>query len=159
MCTNPFFLCQKKTGFEISGLCGSHPLPWYQMVSDTFRVPCGWFPGLRSVRKTFRADLPVKNMIFRSQIHWFPHGGPGPGWDWIWEGNQWFSAVRGSSAGNRWSNSTETIQKLHFWACKSSLGHPGGSRSQKIPEFLNVHILYKSLAPARWAEDLEIAVK
>ena len=59
------FVMSKKTWFEISGLCGSHPLPWYQMVSDTFRVPCGWFPGLRSVRKTFRADLPVKNMIFR----------------------------------------------------------------------------------------------
>ena len=114
MCTNPFFLCHKKNGFEISGLCGSHPLPWYQMVSDTFRVLCGCFPGPRSVRKTFRADLPVKNMIFRSHIHWFPHEGPGPGWGWIWEENQWFSAVRGSSAGNRWSNSTETIQKLHF---------------------------------------------
>ena len=144
MWTNPVFFYIKKTGFEISGLCGSHPLPWYQMVSDTFRVPCGWFPGLRSVRKTFRADLPVKNMIFRSQIHWFPHGGPGSGWGWIWEENQWFSAVRGSSAGNRWSNSTETIQKLHFWACKSSPGHPGGSRSRNRPEFLIVHILYKS---------------
>ena len=63
------------------------------------------------------------------------------------EGNQWFSAVRGSSAGNRWSNSTETIQKLHFWACKSSLEHPGGSKSWNRPEFLIVHILYKSFKP------------
>ena len=143
MWTNPFFLTEKP-GFEISGLCGSHPLPWYQMVSDTFRVPCGWFPGLRSVRKTFRADLPVKNMIFRCQIYWFPICGPGSGWGWIWEENQWFSTARGSSAGNRWSNSTETIQKRHFWVRKSSPGHRGGSRSRKIPEFLIVHILYKS---------------
>ena len=135
MCTNPFFF-NKKNGFEISGLCGSHPLPWYQMVTDTFRVLCGWFPGLRSVRKTFRADLPVKNMIFRCQIPWFPPCGPGSGWGWIWEENQWFSAVRGSSAGNRWSNSTETIQKLHFWACKSSLEHPGGLKAETDPNSL-----------------------
>ena len=35
------------------------------MVSDTFGAPCGRFPGLRSVQKMFRADLPLKNMIFQ----------------------------------------------------------------------------------------------
>ena len=122
-------------------LCVTSMTLWIQspsmipVVTGSFWVTCGWFPDPRSVQKTFRAHLPVKNMIFRCQIHWFPPCGPGSGWGWIWEENQWFSTVRGSSVGNRWSNSTETIQKLHFWTCKSSLGHPGGSRSKKKNRF------------------------
>ena len=60
---------------------------------------------------------------------------PGPGWSPIREENRWFSAVRGSSAGNRLSKSSETIQKLHFWAYKSDPGHPGGYRVRKPWKF------------------------
>ena len=114
------------------------------MVSDTFQTPCGWFPGLRSVQKVFRADLPTKNMIFQWKIHWFPHmGSVGCSGSNLSE-NQWFSAVSGSSAANWLLNSTEIIQKLYFWACKSSPEHTETSRNQNTHRSLKVHILYKS---------------
>ena len=144
MCTFLLFFIKKREQTLDFGIMW---IPSTPMIPDGFWHFSGAMrviSGPQECSEDIQSGSTCEKHDFRCQIHWFPPCGPGSGWGWIWEENQWFSAVRGSSAGNRWSNSTETIQKLHFWACKSSPEHPGGSRSRNIPEFLIVHILYKS---------------
>ena len=141
MCTKLVFFSTLFDFWDFVDLIDPYDARWFP---ETFRVSCGRFPTLGSVQNTFRVILPSKNIDFRLKIYWFPQLDPRTDLKLNLWWNQWFSTVRGSSVGNRCSSSTENIQKLHFWVCKSSPGHPGVSRSRNIPKFLNVHILYKS---------------
>ena len=91
----------------------------------------GWFSVAEPTK--FPPDSLSKSLCNR--------GPAGAGSEWDLEENRWFSAVRGSSAANRWSRTIETIQKLHFRACKCVAGHPGVSRSEnpiKIGRFWQI---------------------
>ena len=124
------FFYKKKSRSQIFRYCWFAGTEWYPMVSETFRVLYAWFLALRSEYGVFGTALAAKNMDFQSRITDIPNLGPRSDWSRIWEENQWFSTARRNSVGNWWSNSTETIQKLHFWAYKSFPEHSRGCTSQ-----------------------------
>ena len=142
MWTFLLFFYKKK---QILRFRGSHRSPWYQMVSETFRVTCGRFPTFRSVQNTFRVILPSKNSDFRLKISGFLQLDPRSDLKYNLWWNQWFSAVRGAQRA--------TGDQLHQKTFRNVISGPVSPRrgilgclevETYLNSLINVHILYKS---------------
>ena len=144
MCTNPVFFYIKKnriSNFEILWISSIPNLPdGFLDISGDMRT----FPNIQECSEHIQSDSTFEKRWFSTQNQRVSPVGPQN-----WSGTH--SMMKSMNldghrepAGNRCSSSSENVQKLHFWACKSSTGHPGMSRSQNniIAIFLKCNVTH-----------------